>query len=57
MDEKTLNEIKSQLWDHLQYLIGRIGELSQMRHAVNRWDWLGDQYDFCKSEIAYWKKC
>ena len=55
MKAKELGEVKSQLWDHLDYLIERIHELNQEGHTVRTRDWLGDQYYFCKTEIEYWK--
>lgn len=56
IDEKIINEVKSQLWSHLQYLVGRIEELQRTGQTIRSWDWLGDQYKFCKSEVVYWKR-
>ena len=64
----NINEIKKQLWEHLQYLKGRLEELStlgiipydnewEIIRGVgkrNRW-WLIDQLYFCRDEIEYWK--
>jgi len=54
MNTKEINEVKAQLWNHLQYLIGRIEELSREGRIVRDRDWLGEQYIFCKNEIEFW---
>ena len=56
MNMEEMNEVKAQLWSHLQYLIGRIEEVQRTWHIVKDWNWLGDQYRFCKSEIRFWKE-
>ena len=56
MKMEEMNEVKAQLWSHLQYLIGRIEEVQSVWYTVKKWNWLGDQYRFCKSEIMFWKE-
>ena len=63
-----INEVKSQLWSHLQDIKGRLDELSEqgiIPHA-NEWEdiwgigkrhrwWLVDQLYAVRDEIEYWK--
>lgn len=67
MNEEILNEIKTQLWGHLQYLMGKIEEMRKEGYVIRteqiidqlgvrrRGHFLLDQYLFCKGEIEFWR--
>ena len=68
MNRKQVNEIKNQLWDHLQYLRSRVAKLREIDifpqerewadirfiGRRNGW-WVLDQIYFCREEIEWWK--
>jgi len=55
MNEEILNDVRSQLQDHLKCLDERISELYRMGYVVNRADWLHEERVNCKTEIELWE--
>lgn len=69
MNQKEVNEIKAQLWEHLSAIQKRIDDLKEegiypdQREFYDTWKWgrryswwVIDQYTFCRDEIEYWKE-
>lgn len=67
MNQKQISEIKTQTWNHLQELRGKIADLQAKRFALTRrqfYDthgvkrdgcWIIDQLIFTQSEAEFWK--
>lgn len=69
MNIEEINEVKHQVWNHLQSLLGRVEELKKTKNVplriqtekiknlgVRGVTWVLDQVIFCRSEVEYWKK-
>lgn len=68
MKLEEINKVKTQLWNHLQKLAGKIEKLQELGHVIRteefvdglgvrrRGHFLLDQHLFCRSEIKFWKE-